>query len=173
MGTKSKFLIVGLALITVVAISVTVWALFFRENQTVILTPDYAPKEEEINIEAIPNDSGEKIQSEEGGGGVSLTYSTDVIIDLSDKKAYLYFANPGKSNQNMVLQIAISDEVIVQSGTIVPGFRVSELDLLSGSEKMLSEGGYDGKFVVLFYNPESGEKAMVNTEIPIEISVRK
>ena len=162
-----------LTVITVAALSVTVWALFFKENEKTVLTPDYAPKEEETNIEAISNDSGEKMQSEEGGGGVSLTYSTDVIIDLSDKKAYLYFANPGKSNQNMVLQIAISDEIIVQSGTIVPGFRVSELDLLSDSEEMLSEGGYDGKFVVLFYNPESGEKAMVNTEIPIEITVRK
>ena len=166
-------LILLLTLITALALSVTVWALFFKEDEKTVLTPDYAPKEEEVNIEAIPNDSGEKMQNEEGGGGVSLTYSTDVIIDLSDKKAFVYFANPGKSNQNMVLQIVIADEVIVQSGTIIPGFRVQELDLLENSENMLSAGGYDGKFVVLFYDPESGEKAMVNTEIPIKITVRE
>ena len=170
---KIKLLIAVLLLITAAAVGVTVWALFFREQQTVVLTPDYAPQEEEINIEAIPGDSGEKMESEEGGGSVSLSYSNEATRDISDKKAYVYFANPGKSNQDMVLQIVISEEVILQSGTIVPGYKVSELDLLKDAEKMLSPGGYDGKFVVLYYSPESGEKAIVNTEIPIHITVRE
>lgn len=170
---KQKILIALLLVVTVAALCVTAWALFIREEQTVVLTPDYAPKEEEVNIEAIPGDSGEKMKSEEGGGSVNLTYSNQVIIDLSDKKAYVYFANPGKSNQNMVLQIMIADEIIVQSGTILPGYKVEKLDLLENAEKMLSAGGYDGKFVVLYYNPESAEKAVVNTEIAIDITVRE
>ena len=36
---------------------------------------------------------------------------------------------------------------------------------------MLSPGGYEGKFIVLYYDPDSGEKAMVNTEIPITVNV--
>lgn len=38
-------------------------------------------------------------------------------------------------------------------------------------EKRLSAGGYDGKFVVLYYGRTSGELAMVNTEIPVTVTV--
>ena len=77
--------------------------------------------EEESNAQAIEDDSGEKLEAEEGGGAVSLTYSNEVTIDLSDKAASLVFANPGKSVQDMVVQIVIDDTVIVQSGTLKPG----------------------------------------------------
>ena len=167
---KSKLLILLLLFITVAAVCVTVWALFFREPE-VLLAPDYAPKETEAHAQTIPNDNSEKMESEEGGGSVSLTYSNQVAIDLSDGVASLLFANPNKSNQDMVLQIVIQDEVIVQSGTIRPGHQVTALNLLDGAAAKLSPGGYDGNFAVLYYNPESGEKAIVNTEIPIHIAV--
>ena len=164
---KTTLLILLLVLITLSAVCVTVWALFFRDSGPA-LAPDYAPQEMEQNAESIPDDSDEKMAKPEGGGSVSLTYSN---IDLSDKAAALYFANPGKSNQDMVIQITIQDTVIVQSGTLVPGQQVKLLNLLEGAEKQLSVGGYEGKFVVLYYDQTSGEKAMVNTEIPITINV--
>ena len=163
-------LILLLLLITLIAVGVTVWALFFRDSGPT-LAPDYAPQEMEQHAETIPNDSGDKLDKPEGGGSVSLTYSNKVTVDLSDKMAALYFANPGKSNQDMVLQIAIQDTVILQSGTLKPGNQVKLLDLLEGAEEMLSPGGYEGKFIVLYYDPDSGEKAMVNTEIPITVNV--
>ena len=169
--SKLNLLIPVLLTITAVAISITVWALFFRDDGT-ILAPDYAPLQEEQNAETIPNDTGEKMENPEGGGSVSLTYSREASIDLSDKTATLLFANPGKSNQDMVLQIVIQDTVIVQSGTLKPGNQVTTLDLLNGTEKKLSSGTYEGNFNVLYYNPETGEKAIVNTEIPITITVK-
>lgn len=167
---KSKWLILLLLLITFGAVCITIWALFFREPD-VILSPDYIPPETEEHAQTLPNDSGDKMQSEDGGGSVSLTYSNQVAIDLSKEQAYLLFANPGKSNQDMVLQIVIQDTVIVQSGAILPGHQVLTLDLLDGKASMLVPGGYEGKFVILYYNPDSGEKAIVNTEIPIQITV--
>lgn len=71
----------------------------------------------------------------------------------------------------MVIQIVVQDTVILQSGTLKPGYQVGSLDLLEGAEKQLVPGGYEGKFVVLYYDQTSGEKAMVNTEIPITINV--
>ena len=173
---KTTIIIAILALITVAALCVTMWALFFREpsagdDNKVILNPDYAPQKQEQNAETIPNDTGDKMAPPEGGGAVSLTYSNEVKIDISDKAAGLYFANPGKSNQDMVLQVVIQDTVILQSGTLKPGHQVKLLNLLEGAEKMLQPGGYEGKFVVLYYDPISGEKSMVNTEIPITINV--
>ncbi|MBQ8833719.1 MAG: hypothetical protein IJ001_02180 [Oscillospiraceae bacterium] len=163
-------LILLLLLITLLTSCTTIWALFFRDTGPA-LAPDYAPQEMEQHAETIPDDDGEKLDAPEGGSSVSLTYSNKVTIDLSDKVASLYFANPGKSNQDMVIQISIQDTVIIQSGTLVPGQQVKLLNLLEGAEKQLSPGGYEGKFVVLYYDQTSGEKAMVNTEIPITINV--
>ena len=169
---KTTILILILLLITIAAMCVTVWALFFRDSGgQQVLAPDYAPQQQEQNAETIPDDSGEKMEKPEGGGSVSLTYSNKVTIDISDKAAALYFANPGKSNQDMVIQIAIQDTIILQSGTLSPGNQVKLLNLLEGAETMLQPGGYEGKFIVLYYDQESGEKAMVNTEIPVTITV--
>lgn len=173
---KTTIIIAILAVITVAALCVTMWALFLREpsagdDDKVILNPDYAPQKQEQNAETIPDDTGEKMENPEGGGAVSLTYSNEVTIDLSDKAAAIYFANPGKSNQDMVIQIAIQDTIILQSGTLSPGNQVKILNLLEGAEDMLQPGGYEGKFIVLYYDLTSGEKSMVNTEIPITINV--
>ena len=170
----TTIIIAILALITVAALGVTMWALFLREPDEggkVILNPDYAPQQREENAETIPDDTSDKMENPEGGGAVSLTYSNEVTIDISDKAAALYFANPGKSNQDMVIQIAIRDTVILQSGTLSPGNQVKLLNLLEGAEEMLQPGGYEGKFIVLYYDQTSGEKSMVNTEIPITINV--
>ena len=169
---KTTIVVAVLALITVAAVCITVWALFFRDSGgQQVLAPDYAPQQQEQNAETIPDDSGEKMEKPEGGGSVSLTYSNKVTIDISDKAAALYFANPGKSNQDMVIQIAIQDTIILQSGTLSPGNQVKLLNLLEGAETMLQPGGYEGKFIVLDYDQESGEKAMVNTEIPVTSTV--
>lgn len=167
---KSNLLIPILLVITAIAICVTLWAVFFRDTGPV-LAPDYAPQEEEQHAETIPGDQEEKLDTPEGGGSVSLTYSRDVEISLSGKTASLYFANPGKSNQDMVLQIVIQDQVIVQSGTLKPGNQVTTLSLIDGMAKKLSVGTYEGNFSVLYYHPETGEKAIVNTEIPVTITV--
>ncbi|MBQ8566696.1 MAG: hypothetical protein IJ445_03830 [Clostridia bacterium] len=176
MINKTTIIIAILALITVAALSVTIWAVFFREEGDggdVVLAPDYAPQNKEENAEPIPDDTGDKMENPQGGGAVSLTYLNEVTIDISDKAAALYFANPGKSNQDILIQIAIRDTVILQSGTLSPGNQVKLLNLLEGAENKLQPGGYNGKFIVLYYDPISGEKSMVNTEIPITITVVK
>lgn len=178
--SRSKLLIILLLLITICCIGITVWAVFFRNTESgntesekteSVLAPDRAPEEKEENAEAIENDNSEKMKAEEGGGAVSITYSNEVTIDLNNKTASLLFANPSKSTQNMVVQIIIKDTEIVQSGLLEPGNQVTQLDLLENAEKQLEKGGYDGKFRVLFYDPDSGQKAAVNTEIPISITV--
>lgn len=168
---RNRILILILILITLIAIGLTVWTLFFRNTSP--LPPDYAPLETEQNAEPIEGDDSTKLDQPEGGGAVSLTYSKDVTVSLSDKTAGLLFGNPGKSNQDMVVQLIIQDTVIVQSGTLKPGSQVTTLNLLDGAEKALSEGTYEGKFNILFYDPDTGEKAIVNTEIPVTVNVSK
>lgn len=167
-GAAIKAIIIVLATIAVVAVGITLWAIFFRDTKPV-LTPDYAPQAEEDHVVPMSDESDEKLEQPEGGGAVSLTYSPEVTIQLSENKALLLFGNPTKSNQDMVLQIIVDDVIIVQSGTIKPGNQVTELDLLDTAA--LSQGLYEGKFNVLYYDGESGEKAILNTEIPVTLTV--
>ena len=111
------------------------------------------------------------MENPEGGGSVSLTYSREVSIDLSDETATLLFANPGKSNQDMVLQLLIQDTLIFQSGRITPGNQVKLLDLEPDAEKRLTAGGYEGCFMVFYYDTVSAEKAIVNTKINVSVTV--
>ena len=164
-----RLLLVLLLLIALLSMAVAVWALFFRDVS--VLIPDYDPQQQEQNAQKIPDDSGEKLEQPEGGGSVSLTYSGEVTVDLSDRAASLYFANPGKSNLDMILQIVVQDTVILQTGTLAPGNRVKLVELLPGAERLLAPGGYEGKFVVLFYEAASGEQSIVNAEIPVTIQV--
>ncbi len=168
---KRNILIIILLAITVIAICITIWVLLFREESQ--LVPDYAPQDEEVNAEEIPNDNGEKMELPEGGGSVSLTYAREVNIDLSEKSVSLLFANPGKSNQDIVLQLEIQDSVVVQSGTLSPGKQVTRLELSEESAARLTAGTYEGIFNVLYYDLESGERAIVNTEIPITVQVNE
>ncbi len=165
---KFKIIVVLTIIVTVVAISVTIITLM--TNQKTVISPDFAPIEKETYAETLDGENTEKLQQQEGGGAVSLTYSKDVTIDLANDTAEFLFQNPAKSNQNMVLQIVIHDTVVAQSGLIETGYGVKKLDLFKSVD--LQVGEYEGKYNVLYYDAESGEKAILNTEIPISIVVK-
>lgn len=169
---KGRPLIILLLLVATAAVCVAVWAVVFRDSsaQEVALTPDYAPQEEE-NVESMGDEGDEKLEAAEGGGAVSLAYSDEVAITLSEETASLYFGNPTRSTQSIVLQLVIQDTVVMQSGLIEPGNQVSTLSLLTGAADILEPGGYDGKFVVLYYDPDTGVQAIVTTEIPVTVTV--
>lgn len=162
---KGNYWMAVLICITIVALGVAAWALRTRKSEQV-LAPDYAP-ETEANAETM--EAEEKMPQPEGGGAVSLMYSTDVSISLENRTAALLFANPSRSNQAMVVQIVIQDVVIAQSGLLEPGNQVTSLEIPDTS--MLQPGTYDGTFLVSYYQPESGERAMINTEVPIQVQV--
>ncbi|MDO4325314.1 MAG: hypothetical protein Q4E24_04630 [bacterium] len=168
-GESTRILILLLVLITAIAVAVTIWALFFRKTAPV-LAPDYAPVEAEVYAVPIEDESKEdKMEADQGGGAVSMTYQKNVTISLAENTAKLMFQNPSKSVNDMVLQLIIvssdgTETVIAQSGSIKPGNKIDQLDLIEGAAS-LSEGTYNGKFNVLYYDPDSGEKAIVNGSV--------
>ncbi|MGM9553067.1 MAG: hypothetical protein ACI3V2_02080 [Faecousia sp.] len=168
---KKNRLILVLIIGIVICLGVTIWALFFRDRGEVLI-PDYAPQVLEPNARPIPGDDDTKLDAPAGGGAISIEYENRVTIDLSEGKAYLSYANPGKSTQNIVLRIEIQDTAVAQSGTILPGNQVSELELSDGAAEKLKEGIYDAVFRILSYDPVTGEKAMVDTLAEITVTVQ-
>lgn len=167
---KQRIIIISLSIISMAAIGVTIWALFFRDTKPKV-NLDYAPQQIESNAEKADDDDKTKLEQPEGGGAVSLTYSNKVTLSLQSKQANLLFQNPSKSNQNMMLEIVIDHKTIVKSGRIDPGYKIEKLDGVDMNK--LSKGSYEGKFVISYYEAKSGEKAMINTEIPITITVEE
>ncbi len=170
---KRWLLLLLLLLLLLFLFSVTIFAMFFKKSgkSPSKLTPDKAPKSSESSAEPIGDDNSSKLSAPKGGGAVSLTYSKAVNIDLSDKKVTLLFANPSKSTHDIVLQLVIKNTVVMQSGTLSPGNKVTKLDILKGTENLLQAGEYESKFVVSYFDRQSGEAAKVNTEIPVTVTV--
>lgn len=172
--TSKKFLILTLILILLILAlaAVSVWAIFFREpSDSDVLPPDYAPMEQDPNATDITGEGTDKIDAPEGGGAVGLTYSDTVNVDLSDQTVSLLFQNPGRSLDNMVLQIIVQDTLLAQSELLVPGKQLLNLPLRDGVAAKLAPGGYKGKFVVSIYNPTTGEKNMIDAQVEITVNV--
>ncbi|MCL2487584.1 MAG: hypothetical protein FWE80_02760 [Oscillospiraceae bacterium] len=170
-----KFLIILLVVITVGAVATTLFVLLKNSDDPDAI-PEFAPQDTDNNAEAIEDDDDEeKLEASEGGGAVSMSYSKEVSISLSEKKASIIFWNPKRSTMDAVLQlIVISGEqeaVIAQSQLLPAGYKLEKMDLLDTAK--LSAGKYSGKFNILYYNPETGERAVVNTNIPVDIQVKE
>ena len=169
---KKRYKTIAAILVIIIIILILLLLRHCSADRTV-LNPDYPPVNDDPYAEVIPGDDDEKLTHEEGGGAVSIQLQDTVTIDLSDGIAYLNFANPGRSTQDMMMQIIIQDEIIVQSGRLRPGYQLSQVDILDGAEKMLTEGTYNGKYKIYYYDPVDNERAMIDTEVPITVTVRQ
>lgn len=166
---SKKGIVIFLLLIILACIGIIVYLLFFKQPKLA----DYAPGKEDENIVLLPN-SGDKMEAKEGGGAVSLSYSNKVSVDLKSGQVLVNFKNPSRSTQSMVLQVIIkqndTEVVVAESNRIPPSYAIYELNLKENIT--LSKGEYDGKFNVMYYDEETDEKAIVNTNIPIKINVK-
>ena len=137
------------------------------------LTPDYPLPPVDSGAESIEGETEEKLESPEGGGSVGLTYMKDVNINLTTGGISLMFGNPSRSNKDMVVSIMIQDTVVARSGLLKPGNQITRLELNEeGKAKLTQPGVYEGKFIIDNYEPSSGEKELVNINIPVNITVQ-
>ena len=162
---KKRLLILILLFITAAAVGLSVWAIWFRNNDTV-LAPDYAPQQVEKNAEPIGDDKDEKLSQPQGGGAVGLTYAKEVHISLKSGSATLLFANPTKSNQDMVLQLVIDDVVILQSGRLEPGNQVRTLSLLDGAQKNFPKADTTGNSLYCITTAQAEKKPCLIPRFP-------
>lgn len=169
MKLNIKSFLMGSAVTTGIIGSVTGVAVLIHKN---FLKPDYAI--DKVDEHLLKADSyGEKLTSSKGGGAVELSYSSDVKVIKKEKKVNLKFKNPSVSNQDMAIRITLNKDdkeyVIAESNRIPAGYVLKELDLKSGAK--LDSGNYDGVIHVYYFDPESLERAIINTDIAVKIVV--
>ena len=169
---RNLIIIISILLILLLfTICIMMWAVFFRGIGIKPIPPDYPPQGTEENQKPIEGDNSDKIESPEGGGAINVTYRTNVKVDLSENKVTLLYANPNASNQNVAILIMIGDLVVAKSDQITPGHGVDTLSLDRYAKERLMVGRYDGELVIRAYDPETGEKAMVDTKGAINVTV--
>lgn len=180
---KAPFVIEGSYLIRVLAVVLLVQAVFIlslrdgaKDEPAIVLEPDYASIEVEENaVPLAPAEDDEKPEVVQGGGSVTISFRDGVTYDAATKEVALFYQNPGSSTHDVVVQVILTsgenEYLLGQSGLLHAGYEVSKI---SGAELpvQLKPGGYNGKLKLLFYDPETGERAIVDTDIPTTITVK-
>lgn len=166
---KNNLIYLVLILLIVICIGVIIFLLIKNQNT---LTPEFAPGT--IDTNAIKEeDNGDKMDKTDGGGAVSLSYSNVVAVNTKTNDIKMYFKNPSKSRESIVLQIIVkqNDEeyVIAKSELLPPGYTLYNMKI--NTSKKIPIGGYNGIFRITYYNEDTGEKQIVNTEIDVKIEV--
>ena len=112
----------------------------------------------------------EKMEADEGGGAVNITYSGAAQIDLASRTAGIHVENPARSTHDMVIELVITDgeqeTPVAKSGLLPAGYQLSTLDLNDNIE--MESGSYQGYFLISFYDPESKEQAYANTKMNLD-----
>lgn len=159
-----KPLLTALAVLAALAVGIAVGARLFPGDGH--LPPDRAPEQDP---NAVPY---EEALSGGEGGSVTLRYQAAAEIDRESGTAAIAFMDPASSDQGLVIQLLLQGEVLAESGLLPPGTAVYTLALLPGAAERLEPGDYDGSFLVSYYDTESGQRSVLQTEAEIRISVK-
>ena len=130
----------------------------------VIIQPDHPLPPLDDNSEKLEDDDSQKADAPEGGGSLSMIYTLDATLDLSEKAIGIYFKNPNASSHNVTVDFYIisggSEYLIAQSGLLEAGYGLTKMTLLDNAPA-LQEGLYTGLYRLHCYDPLTGEQAMV------------
>lgn len=134
----------------------------------VIIAPDHPMPSQDVNSQVNEDDNTQKAEVEEGGGSLSMVYSLDAKLNLDTGKIQIYFKNPNASTHDVsiILYIVSGDTevAIAQSGRVSAGYSLTQLEMVEGTAT-LTEGVYNGYYLLSLFDPETGERALVQPEI--------
>ena len=145
-------------------------------DDPIIINPDHPLPDVDDLAQKVEGDNTNKVESEEGGGSVSLIYTLKAEAKLSTAEIQMHFVNPNASNHDVVIELYITSNgkeyMIARSGRVPAGNKLSTMNKIEGSA-VLQEGVYSGLYKVIFYNPKTGERALVESAITdLEVTVK-
>ncbi len=137
----------------------------------IALAPEHPmPDRDQSSLPIEGDDANNTVESESGGGFVSMIYTKEAHLDLSNASISMYFLNPNKSNHSVVLELYIvsgdTSYLVAKSGRLDAGYGLNtmtfnrEVDLQPTTDVI-----YNAKYVIRFYDPETGERSVFATEV--------
>jgi hypothetical protein len=170
--SRLAFLLWVLALVAAIIIAVA-FVVSILVSPVVIKPLNKLPDVDSNAISVEP----EGTTADTSGSSVSLAYSLDASLNLDTGQIDMYFKNPSTSNRDVLVELCVQDGnkdvIVAKSGLIEPSSELTRMCFDANSAK-LSAGVYDAKFKVLFYDPSTGEKALVESDIDdVELTASK
>ena len=168
--SRGPFLILllcGIAAL-IIAAALLIGSITAEPPGPIVIDPDHPMPSQDVNAKPNEGDDSEKAEVEEGGGSLSMIYSLDAKLNLSSGEIEIYFMNPNASTHDVsIILYVVSGETevpIAQSGRVAAGYSLTHLDMVEGAAT-LSEGVYTGYYLLSLFDPETGERALVQPEI--------
>ncbi len=162
------FAIVSILAVALIALLVWLLSMLGGEEPPEIKPDHPLPP---ISEDIVPETGGEgetEKESPEGGGSVSMIYTLSAKVTLSTGEISIHFKNPRASNHSVALQFYIisggKEYLVAESGLIPSGNGLYTLRL-SDDAPTLSEGKYEGMYRVMYYDPVTGVRAHVQSDI--------
>lgn len=168
-SSRLPFLVALTSIITTtVAIIILILWLLLNPKSPVIINPDHPLPDIDPEIETLPPDDEDKVDSENGGGFVSMVYTKEATVSLSTNKAQIYYQNPNKSNHSVLLELYLVSEgkeyFLGRTGLIPAGSAIYEMDV-SERDANIRTGVYTGLYRTFYYDPLTGERAVISSDI--------
>lgn len=144
------------------------------------VAPDFPLPENDENLEEVTDNVNSNTTNDNDSsdtvGSASMSYTLSADVSLSDGSIAMMFENPSVSNQAVTLELMIQSNgnsySIAKSGLLPSGTRLQKMNLELDNIS-ISEGVYTGFYRVSFYNPSTGEKAIVESELTdVKITVK-
>ena len=107
-----------------------------------------------------------------GSGSSTISYTSNFVLDKTNRKISFVYKNPSTSNYNVVLVIKVGDVEIARSGIVPPGGELKSLNVTDEAIDSIIENGYKVQLFIGYYDPETSEKAMVDTKANVTIVVK-
>lgn len=130
--------------------------------------PNLVPDDDPNGGGQTDDGAGEKTDIEEGGGSVSMIYTLEADLSLASSEIAMYFKNPSNSSHDVVLELYVmngEEPIYVSTSGRIPAGTGLFTMTFDPSKASLAMGSYEAQYRVLYYDPNSGERALVESVI--------
>ncbi len=122
----------------------------------------------------IIKDDEAKEEDSSGTNSLSFRFNETVRIDSKTGNCYLDFRNPSNNPNMLVVSLYADNEsetLIAESGAINPGYGLSYLKLNKDGYAAVKSGVRKGHVLITAYSKETNDKAMVDSELPVQLTI--
>lgn len=126
---------------------------------------DYPQLEFDLNAERIDIDEDTTASGEE----VMIVAGQSATIYVNSGTADIYYVNPVSNQSNTQVALQVGDKIVAESGLLEPGYGLTELTDVHTDG--LEYGQTDGCLIIYTYDRETGQRSIIDNEIPLTVTV--
>lgn len=126
---------------------------------------DYPQLEFDLNAERIEVDEDMTVSD----GEVMIVAGQSATVYVNSGTADIYYVNPVSNQSNTQVALRVGDKIVAESGLLEPGYGLMELTDVHTDG--LEYGQTDGCLIIYTYDRETGQRNIIDNEIPLTVTV--